>query len=211
MSNRYFNKPSLSLVVTPKHPQVNDVELAHGLMDGNAWAIAETWHRFAPMVLTTAARALGSESEAEDVAQEVFHRLYRKAKTLRDPSCLRSFIFSFLVRVLKSELRGRASRSWLSFHQPETIVDLGGDSVDMEARDLLRRFYALLDRLSPKARLIFAFRHLESMTVEEVAKRMDISESTVKRSLLQATFKLSRWIETDLGMVGFLEKKGWKT
>jgi len=210
MANRYFNKPPLSLVVSPKRPQMDDVELAHGLIGGNAWAIAETWHRFAPMVLTTATKTLGSESEAEDVAQEVFHRLYRKAKTLRDPSCLRSFVFSFLVRVLKSELRSRASRSWLSFHQPETIVDLGGESVDMEARDLLRRFYGLLDRLSPKDRLIFAFRHLESMTVEEVAERMDISESTVKRSLAHATSKLSRWIETDLGMVGFLERKGWK-
>ena len=209
MSNRPFNNPPLSLVTTPAHQPASDVELARGLIAGNAWAITETWHRFAPMVLTTATRALGSESEAEDVAQEVFHRIYRKAKTLRDPDCLRSFVFSFLIRVLKSELRSRASRGWLSFHQPEAILDLGGESIDMEARDLLRRFYGLLDRLSSKHRLIFAFRYLESMTVEEVAERMEISESTVKRSLTHSTAKLSRWIETDLGMVGFLEGKGW--
>jgi RNA polymerase sigma-70 factor (ECF subfamily) len=198
------------LVAAADRPQVSDAVLANGLKAGSAWAIAETWHRFAPMVLMTSARALGSESEAEDVAQEVFHRLYRKAKTLRDPERLRSFVFSFAVRVLKSELRGRSSRSWLSFHPPKTLMDVGGESIDMEARDLLRRFYALLDRLSPKDRLVFAFRYLESMTVEEVAERMDISESTVKRALVHATGKLSRWIETDLGMIGFLEGKGWK-
>lgn len=163
------------------------------------------------MVLMTAARALGSESEADDVAQEVFHRLFRKAKTLRDPSKLRSFVFSFVIRVLKSELRSKARRSWLSLypsHPSEDFVDLGGETIDMESRDLLRRFYALLDRLSSKDRLVFALRHLESMTVEEVATNLEISSSTVKRSLAHSTGKLSHWIERDLGLVGFLEGKG---
>ena len=208
MLTRRLNRP-LSLATEPDRREVSDVELARGLIAGNAWAIAETWHRFAPMVLTTAARALGSESEADDVAQEVFHRLFRNAKTLRDPDKLRSFVFSFATRVIKSNLRQKAARSWLSFRQPEAFVDLGGETIDMEARDLLRRFYTLLDRLTPTDRLVFALRHLESMTVEEIATSVEISASTVKRSLAHSTHKLSRWIETDLGLVGFLEAKGW--
>ena len=201
--------PPLRLVVDSDRREVSDVELARGLMAGSGWAIVETWHRFAPMVLTTAARALGSEADAEDVAQEVFHRVFRKAKTLRDPDRLRSFIFSFAVRVLRSALRTKATRGWLSFRQPEAFVDLGGETINMEARDLLRRFYALLDRLTPRDRMVFALRHLESMTVEEVAASMELSVSTVKRSLVRASNKMSRWIEPDLGLVGFLEGKGW--
>ena len=138
-----------------------------------------------------ARRALGSESEAEDLAQEVFHRVFAKAKTLREPERLRSFIFSFAIRVLKTELRRKRTQAWLSFHRPETLVDLGGELTDMESRDLLRRFYALLDRLAPRHRLVFALRHLESMTVEEVAAHMELSISTVKRALERATDKLS--------------------
>ena len=91
-------------------------------MDGDGWAITETWHRFAPAVVMLATRALGSESEAEDVAQEAFQRVFAKAKTLREPDRLRSFIFSFAIRVLKTELRNKRARAWLSFHRPRTSM-----------------------------------------------------------------------------------------
>jgi DNA-directed RNA polymerase specialized sigma24 family protein len=48
------------------------------------------------------------------------------------------------------------------------------------------------------------------MTVEELAASMELSASTVKRSLGHATEKLSRWIETDPGMEGLLDGKRWK-
>jgi RNA polymerase sigma-70 factor (ECF subfamily) len=199
----------VSLVVAPGAGDTSDAELARALSTGSAWAIAETWHRFAPGVIMFARRALGSEAEAEDLAQEVFWRVFARAKTLRAPERLRSFVFSFAVRVLKTELRRRRARAWLSFRQPETLVDLGSELTDMESRDLLRRFYALLDRLSPRHRLVFALRHLESMTVDEVAAHMRVSISTVKRALERATSKLSIWIEADPGLAEFLDDMGY--
>jgi RNA polymerase sigma factor (sigma-70 family) len=199
----------VSLVVAPKVADLSDVEVARALIAGSEWAVTETWRRFAPGVVMMATRALGSEPEGEDVAQEVFQRLFAKAKTLREPDRLRSFIFSFAIRVLKSELRQRRTRAWLSFHRPESLVDFGAELTDMESRDHLRRFYALLDRLAPRHRLVFALRHLESMTVEEVAAHMELSVSTVKRALERATDKLSRWLAADPGLAGFLDGRGW--
>ncbi|HXU03886.1 MAG TPA: sigma-70 family RNA polymerase sigma factor [Polyangia bacterium] len=204
----------VSLVVAPDPRDLSDPELAHALMAGRAWAISETWHRFAPPVIMLARRALGSEAEADDVAQEVFQRVFAKARTLRAPDRLRSFIFSFAIRVLKTELRARRARAWLSFHQPETLVEFraqaGGAPIDMESRDLLRRFYGLLDRLAPRHRLVFVLRHLESMTLEEAAAHMELSLSTVKRLLERATAKLSRWVESDPGLAGFLDGARWR-
>ena len=173
MTTRRTHMP-VSLVVAPDPGDTSDLELAHALVGGHSWAIAETWHRFAPAVIMMARRALGSEAEAEDLAQEIFYRVFAKRDTLRAPDRLRSFIFSFAIRLLKNELRRRKARAWLSFQRPETLVDLGGELTDMESRDLLRRFYGLLDRLAPRNRLVFALRHLESMTVEEVAAHMEI-------------------------------------
>jgi len=200
----------MSLVVGSHRRDVSDVELAHALVAGEAWAIGVTWHRFAPMVLTMAERALGSRSEAEDIAQEVFLGVLRKAKTLRDPDKLRSFVYSFAVFVLRSELRRRQLRSWLSFLTPEALVDLSFRTLDMESRDLLRRFYALLDRLSPRDRLVFSLKELESMTLEEVAEVMDISVSTVKRSHGNATSRLSRWILADPGLADAFDTQRWQ-
>jgi len=199
------------IVIGPDCRDVSDRDLARGLAEQSPWALREAWRRFAPMVLMMAARALGSESEAEDIAQEVFHRVFRKAGTLRDPDTLRSFVFSFAVRILKTELRSKKTRGWLSFHRPEALPDVGGGTMDVESRDLLRRFYALLDRLAPRDRLTFALRHMERMTVEEVSATMELSPSTVKRSLGRATDKLSRWMEADLGLIGLLQGKGWNS
>ncbi len=122
MSNRRPHA-SLSLVVgSHRREGVDDGDLTRGLVAGEAWAIAGTWQRFAPMVLVMAERALGSKAEAEDLAQEVFYGVYRKAHTLRDPDKLRSYVYSFAVRALKSELRRKKVRAWLSFHKPETLV-----------------------------------------------------------------------------------------
>jgi RNA polymerase sigma-70 factor (ECF subfamily) len=154
-----------------------------------------------------AERSLGSIAEAEDISQEVFYRVFRKAKTLREPGSLRSFVYSFAIRALKSELRRKRVRAWLSFHQPETLVDLGRGTLDVESRDLLQKFHALLDRLTPRDRLSFTLRHVESMTVAEIATAMDISTSTVKRSMAHAANRLSGWIEADPGLVDLLDAK----
>jgi DNA-directed RNA polymerase specialized sigma24 family protein len=45
------------------------------------------------------------------------------------------------------------------------------------------------------------------MTVEEIAKAMELSVSTVKRSMECARGELSHWIETDPGLVGLLDGK----
>jgi RNA polymerase sigma-70 factor (ECF subfamily) len=206
MSIRRFHIP-LSLVVDPDTRKVSDSDLARALVAGAAWAHAETWNRFAPMVFGMAARTLGSESEAEDVVQEVFYRVLAKAKSLRNPESLHSFIVSFAIRILKWELRRKRTRSWLSFHNPEVLVDLACETLDFESRDLVRRFYAFLSRQAPRERLVLSLRYLESMTVEEIAKAMELSVSTVKRSMECARGELSHWIETDPGLVGLLDGK----
>ena len=208
--SRRLSQVSLSLVVGTSRRDVTDVELAAGLAAGEAWAIGVTWHRFAPMVLTMAERSLGSRSDAEDLAQDVFLSIFRRAKSLRDPEKLRSFVYSFAVFGLKSELRRRKLRGWLSLLTPEAMVDLAHRSLDVESRDLLRRFYALLDRLSARDRLVFSLKELESMTVEEIAAVMQISVSTVKRSLAHATGRLSRWIMADSELADVFDTRRWQ-
>jgi RNA polymerase sigma-70 factor (ECF subfamily) len=187
----------LALVVGNRREDVADAELAGGLSRGDEWAVVVAWHRFAPLVQSLAERALGSRSDAEDLTQEVFVRLVRRAGTLREAESLRSFVYSIAVRTLKSELRYRRVRAWLSFREPETLVDLRHSTPDPEAGALLRSFYVLLARLSARDRLVFVLRRVEGMTVEEIARTMEISASTVKRSLAHASERLAAWVERD--------------
>ena len=189
----------------PRH--LDDAHLARGLVAGETWAITETWHRFAPMVLTMAERSLGSRAEAEEIGQEVFCCVFRKAKLLRDPGKLRSFIYSFAVRVVKAELRRRKVRGWFPFVRVDIPREVGARTQDLESRDLLRKLYALLDRLTPRDRLVFVLRRMESKTVEEIATTLDVSTSTVKRSMTHAANRLSVWINADASLAGLIRDR----
>ena len=204
-SNANANAP-LSLV---GGGHARDADLAWGLAVGEPWAIAETWRRFAPMVLLTAERFLGSRSEAEDIVQEVFCRVFRQAPTLRDPERLRSFVYSFAVRVLKAELRRRRVRGWFPFLKAEAPSEVPFRASDFESRDLLAKLYRLLDRLTARDRLVFVLRRMESMTVDEIATTMDLSVSTVKRSMAHASTRLSQWVEADPELVGLARGDHW--
>ena len=191
------SQPTLSLVVAQDRRTLSDGELARALSSGEVWATVETWRRFAPMVLSLAKRTLGSRSEAEDIGQEVFCRVYRKVGTLREPDKFRNFVYTCALRVLQTELHRKKMRSWLSFERPEVLDLRGCEGLSMESRDMLRKFYSSLDRLSPRDRIVFVMRRVEAMTVEEIAAAMETSESTVKRALIRASSRLSRWMADD--------------
>jgi len=200
----------LALIVGGHPRDATDAELAGGLIAQEDWALAEAWHRFAPMALRTAERVLGSRTEAEDVAQEVFYQVFRRARTLREPDKLRSFVYSFVIRVLKSELRRRKRRRLLFFGPPssaEDPADLG--AADVESRELLLRFNVLLSRLNPRDRLVFELRRMEAMTTQEIAATMDLSISTVKRAMAHASNRLAHWVELDPGLSGLVDEKRW--
>jgi len=208
MPNRLSRAP-LALIVGGVPRDASDAELAVGLMARQDWALGETWRRFAPMVLRTAERVLGSRPEAEDVAQEVFYQVFRRARTLRDPASLRSFVYSFVVRVLKSELRRRRRRRLLFLGLPSAAEDtLDATAADVESRELLLRFNVLLDRLSARDRLVFVLRRMEAMTIQEIAATMDLSISTVKRAMAHASSRLAHWVDIDPGLAAFVESKG---
>jgi len=211
MPNRLSRAP-LALIVGGAPRDASDAELAAGLIARQDWALAEAWRRFAPMVLRTAERVIGTRTEAEDVAQEVFCQVFRRARTLREPDSLRSFVYSFVVRVLKSELRRRKRRRLLFLGAPSGAEDpLDTTAADVESRELLIRFNALLDRLSPRDRLVFVLRRMEAMTIQEIAGTMDLSISTVKRAMAHASRRLAHWVDTDPGLAAFVESHGGRS
>jgi len=149
------------------------------------------------MVLRLARRTLRSASEAEDIAQEAFCRVFQHVGTLREPDSFRSYIYICALRVLQVERRRKEMRSWFSLELPDSFDCHAGETLNIESRDQLRRFYRLLERLTPRDQNVFVLRRVESMKIEEIAVTMRTSKSTVKRSLARASSRLSRWMEDE--------------
>jgi RNA polymerase sigma-70 factor (ECF subfamily) len=174
-----------------------DLELARALIDGNSNAAVLAWERYAPLVHRIVSRAIGPDVEVEDVTQEIFYRLFSRIGTLRKPEALRSFVISFAIRIVKWELRRRRARRWLTLSETGDIPDEQLLVMDAESRYSLRRLYSLLDRLSTRERLVLVLRHVEGMTLEEIAEAMELSLATVKRGLRRATARITQMVDSD--------------
>jgi RNA polymerase sigma-70 factor (ECF subfamily) len=174
-----------------------DLELARALIDGNPEAPVLAWERYAPLVHRIVSRAIGPDAEVEDVTQEIFYRLFSRIGTLRKPEALRSFVISFAIRIVKWELRRRRARRWLTLSETGDVPEERLTVMDAESRYALRRLYSLLDRLSTRERLVLVLRHIEGMTLEEIAEAMELSLATVKRGLRRATLRVSQMVDSD--------------
>jgi RNA polymerase sigma-70 factor (ECF subfamily) len=173
-----------------------DLELAHALIAGQPDAAVLAWERYAPLVHRIVSRAIGPDAEVEDVTQEIFYRLFSRIGTLRKPEALRSFVISFAIRIVKWELRRRRARRWLTLSETGDVPEEQMTVMDAESRYALRRLYSLLDRLSTRERLVLILRHVEGMTLEEIAEAMELSLATVKRGLRRASLRVSQMVES---------------
>jgi RNA polymerase sigma-70 factor (ECF subfamily) len=174
-----------------------DLELARMLIDGTEHAAEAAWARYSPLVHRIVSRAIGPDAEVEDVTQEIFYRLFSRIRTLRKPEALRSFVISFAIRIVKWELRRRRARRWLTLSETGEVPDEQLMVMDAESRYALRRLYTILDRLSTRERLVLILRHVEGMTLEEIAEAMGLSLATVKRGLRRASLRVSQLVDSD--------------
>jgi RNA polymerase sigma-70 factor (ECF subfamily) len=136
-------------------------------------------------------RALGSSGESEDLTQEVFWRVFAAIRTLREPTALRSFIYSSAIRMLRWHLRSRRIRRMFTLSDSGELPDRAVPAADSEGRELLATFYRLLDALGANDRTAFLLRQVEGMSLEEIVQATGASLATVKRRIRRASQELT--------------------
>jgi len=198
----------VQLVSPGAEPALADDDLVRAFADGEGWAARAIWSRHAPMVYRLLERALGPDGEAEDLTQDVFLRTFSSLPTLRDAHALRSFIYSVALRTLRWELRRRRVRRILRLSDTGKLPELAVRGVDSESRQILSRFYRLLENLTINDRTAFVLRHMEGLKLEEIADRMGVSLATVKRWVSRASLEVSSLVDADGELSAHFRERG---
>jgi RNA polymerase sigma-70 factor (ECF subfamily) len=124
------------------------------------------------------------ESLAEDTLQEVFLRIYRKLRWLREPQVFRAWAYQIATREsfrhLKQERR-LADR--FRDENAGTEANLGLPPRDELAPELIERLQHLVAKLSPASRAVIVLYYLHEMSLDETAAVLDIPLGTVKSRL----------------------------
>jgi RNA polymerase sigma-70 factor (ECF subfamily) len=184
---------------------MDDAALARAIAAGDEAAAALAWRRYAPVVRSVLRRTIGPYEDVEDLVQEVFLRYFRQRGELRDPSALRSFLIGVAMHVAVSELRRRRVRRWLRLTSTGVLPEVSGAPLGQEdeAREAMRRLYAVLDRLDDASRLTFVLRYVEGLELVEIASALDVSLATTKRRLAKVTARVLSMVERDPVLPGF--------
>jgi RNA polymerase sigma-70 factor (ECF subfamily) len=181
----------------------DDVTLVRALKERDPRAPRVLWERYATTVYRILRRSLGPSSDVEDVAQEVFITVFRKAGTIRTPEALRAYIMSVAALTSRSELRKRWAQRW-SPYWGTTRAESTPATQDTGARTAVLRFYVLLGRLRPSLRTAFVLRFMEGLGHAEVGAALGVSLATAKRWVARASARVQLLVERDPVLVEFL-------
>jgi RNA polymerase sigma-70 factor (ECF subfamily) len=186
-----------------------DAAVVLALRRADARAELDAWNRFSAQVDATLRRLLGPaepEGEREDLLQEVFIRFFRRVGTLREPAAVRGFLTGICLRVVRGEIAARRRRRWLGLTTTGDAPDVASTTRDDEAREAVRRYYAVLGTLNGRDRSIFVALTIEGLTLEDVAALHGVSVSTAQRRLARATKRIAALVRRDPLLVGLAEK-----
>jgi len=143
---------------------------------------------------------LGYTADLEDVTQQVFETALKlvsshKAQLSGDSSGLRAWLVAIALRLARAERR-RQFKTWFSSEQPE-CENQSTDPLDPASMQLLQRAHRVLLLLPAKLRSPWLLRHLERMSLDEIATSTGVSLATVKRRLLAADQRFQKLAQRD--------------
>jgi RNA polymerase sigma-70 factor, ECF subfamily len=182
---------------------IHDSLLIREAQGGNHAAFAQLVHFHDEAVLKVALRITGSESDAQDIYQEVFLKVYKKLDCFRFECSFSTWITRIATNACLDHLRKNRNR------KENDTIRVGVDGVERDLldqvaddkpgnnpekellrRELRGRILCGLKQLTPQERMVFDMKHFQGMKLRAVGEILNTSEGSVKTSLVRAMRKL---------------------
>jgi RNA polymerase sigma-70 factor (ECF subfamily) len=176
---------------------VKDVSLMQLVGAGDAVAFEELVERHQRLVVGTVARMLGSNSEVEDIAQQVFVRVWRSAKRYVPRAKFTTWLLKITRNLVFNELRRRSRHTQMSLQvesedEERPIKDeraIAPDASLLE-QELQRAIESAIAQLPETQRMAVVLRRYDDLSYEQIANVLDQSVPAVKSLLFRARTEL---------------------
>ena len=144
------------------------------------------YNRYCHKLYEFVLRYVKQEEDAEELVQEVFIKIWEVRGKIDVYASFESFLFTIAYNSTMSLLRKRLTevkyREYLKrFQQVETTAPV---IEELQFNELNEKVQALLNQLTPRQKEIYMLSREEGLTHKEIAKKLEISENTVKNHLV---------------------------
>jgi RNA polymerase sigma-70 factor (ECF subfamily) len=185
-------KSKESTVLHPEQAETTDVDVLRAIAGGDEQSLSTLYTRYKIILFSLILRIVHSQPEAEDVLQEVFLQVWRKASDFDEA---RGRPFTWLVTLARSRaidrLRALDSRDRTATEAardvPDSISDASDDAVKSEQGEIVR---GALAQLPEEQRRILVLAYFEGLTQSEIAGRLTTPLGTVKTRMRSGMIRL---------------------
>ncbi len=180
---------------TPNPLEANaiDFTLMERIGAGDHQAFRELVERHQNAVIGTVAKMLGNASESEDIAQQVFLRIWRNAKRYRPDAKFTTYLFTITRNLVFNESRRKSRKKEVSSEEREEnsncLVEASPDrqpDAELLQAELQQAIDAAIASLPETQRMAVVLRRYEQLSYEEIAETLELSVSAVKSLLFRA-------------------------
>jgi RNA polymerase sigma-70 factor (ECF subfamily) len=160
-----------------------DRVLAFRAKDGDREALGELFVRHSPSVRWLLRSVLGPGSDLDDLVQDVFVQVHRSLPRFKGEARFGTWLHRLTVNVAVSHMRRSRKRHIPS--DPQVIDRLDENRVPnahdkLVVKEMVRRFYAVLQTLTPKRQAAFALFAVEGRSIVEAAEMAGVSSALMK-------------------------------
>ena len=169
--------------------------LIERLRQGEEQAYEELLSRFQQPVFNLVYRLMSDPSDANDVVQEVFLKVFRNVSSFRSQSSLKTWIYRIAVNEAHNHRRwfSRHRRQEIGLERDEkeqgyqdTLSDPGRSPFELAANQETHELVeSVLEGLNPTFRTAVVLRDIEDLSYEEIADILQIHLGTVKSRIMR--------------------------
>jgi RNA polymerase sigma-70 factor, ECF subfamily len=179
----------------PQHKKMSDEDLMRCICRGDKRAFDELYTRYSKPLLVYFMRLLWKDKEkAEDFVHDLFAKIINKPESFDVDRTFKTWMYSVANNMVKNEYKKQEVRKNTSNGLDNTfaVSDQSTNVLD-EVQDLFfqNAFQNCLMDLDEKHKEVFSLRHLDGLSIKEIAEVLEISDGTVKSRLFYATKYLS--------------------
>ena len=173
--------------------------------DEDERAFAELVRRYQGRLTNLVSRLLNDRECADDLAQEVFVRVFVHRRNYRHGSKLSTWLFTIAANLAKNEIRRRVRRrNWFSLDALQEVLkdsalvlaDRGeGREQALERQQLQEAVGRAIATVPEKYRLALVLRDIEGLAYEEIAQVLGVPGGTVRSRINRARGMLKRKLQ----------------
>jgi len=178
----------------------SNTDLLRLLKHGDMLAFDAIYERYSKRLYCFVLRYIKQESDAEEIVQEVFLKIWEAREKIELTTSFNSFLFTIAYNTTISLLRKRINeKKYLENLEIRQKIDEADEIInEIQYKELNKQVNSLLEQLTPRQKEIFLLSREEGLTHEQISQKLNISANTVKNHLVAALSYLKQHLNSSL-------------